>query len=144
MYRPRMERLIRDLEDLEQSESEPTPYDHHDLAHTIIALYGEWGTKQLKGEIPSYKGIPQEAMTAGTFLGLNVYQIRELFLPHTIKKGWDEITHKELIRVLTHLLETGRVKWELVTPTHLKKGSLGEQNLSFDPRVLERQYQETD
>jgi hypothetical protein len=143
MYRPRMERLIRDFEDLEQT-NKPTPYDHHDLASIIIDLYGAKGTHELKGGIPEYCGIPSNAMSAGTFLGMNVYQIRSLFLPHTVKKDWGQITHQEVMKVLTHLLETGRVKWDLVTPTHLKKGSLGEQNLSFDPKTLERQYQETD
>lgn len=120
MYRPRVEKLIQDLE-TGGGEDDVTKYDHHQLSRYIIDWYGVAAGGP---QIPAWKDIPSDMMTAGTWLGMSIPLIRSLFLPHTIKKSWDDITSGEVARVLRDALsrEGGgdRIRWELVTEIHAK------------------------
>lgn len=141
MYPPRITQLIKDLrEPGEFDRDDPErcflwsnggAYSHFCLADYILANYD---VRQL---MPPVNGIPAKMMTAGNFLGLNILQIRALFLPHTVKKDWELITRQEVIDLLIDFRESEHIQWHLVTETHMKAGSLQHRNEVHDPKYLQ-------
>lgn len=115
MYPPRVQMLIRDLR---EGGDLNVAYNHEHLPSLMWVAYGYNNT------FPEYKGITSGQMSAGSHLGMNVIQIREFFLPFTVKKPWDQITPEEAARVLEDAMYTDRIRWLLVTPTHAKQKSV--------------------
>lgn len=133
MYLPKIQELIEHLrEDFEEKDD----YNHHKLADYILETF-----HRVPG-LPAYKGLSGEVMTAGSTIGLNVYQIRDLFLPHTLKVDWDQIRLSDIIKVLDDAMITNRIRWDITLPTHRSKGSLAETNQPHDPRWL-REFSES-
>lgn len=137
MFEPRILQLIADLRGETiiswgfQWDNPEGKYNHSRLADFIHFEYPTNTTLQ-----SDYKGIPAKMMSAGSYLGLNVIQIRELFLPHTVKAGFESITAEMCAKVLENALTSDRIEWYLVTETHMKMGSLGQTHQAHDPKYL--------